>query len=903
MRLSFHFRSALRNLIRKPQIESQLDEEVRAYVGIVTDERIAAGMSADEARRTALADFGGVEQVKQAVRERRTGVWLDLLGHDVRYGLRQLRRNPGFTLTAVITLGLGIGATSTIFSAVNSLLLRPLPFQDSNTLMWVSNDWPKLHVDRVMSPNFIAARSGTRSFAQLSAYTNTDSNLTGSGDAIRITRANVTANFLPMLGVEAQIGRTFSDGEDKRDGSNVVLLSDHLWRGQFDANPNIQGKTVKLDGKEQMVIGVLPPYFHFPDVQLEPDIYAPLGLDPARSANDKRVSLLSVIGRLEPGISAQQAQAEMLTFFLARTKNYPAGFAHMAQGQKVAVEPLERHIVGDNRKPLFILLTSVGLVLLIACANVANLQLARAASRRHETAIRGALGASRTRIVRQFLVESLILSLFSAALGLLIAFVISFMIRHAQVPEGPQGILHLRMTQMPISPFGKLSVSIKIDGWVLAFTAGIAFVTTVLSGLVPAIRGSRTDLRNALQSAALRITQGREQRLLRHFLLLAEVGLAVVLLASSGLLVRSFINVLQYDSGFDPHNTLTGITLLSSSRYPLDNRIKAFVDQLLPKLSGLPGVTEVAATSLLPIQAINASTAITFEGVPVPPMGMRPTVSLVSVTPNYFRAVGTSIFQGRAFNPSDTALSIPVTIVNRAFSNRFFAGDALGKRFHSMAWGPEHAAVTIIGVADDVRHGGLEQDIQPEMFLPMTQLPQNSISIVVRTVDNPSALANALRAAVTAVDPEQPLFDIETMDQRVSEAVAQRRMIMLLITCFALLAMVLCAVGVFGVFSYSVTQRMQEMGIRLALGAPRSELLRLVVMQAARLIGLGGILGLGAALALSRLLASLLVGVTPHDPVSFSLAWALMTIVALLASSIPASRAAKTDLLSVLHSE
>jgi predicted permease len=284
-------------------------------------------------------------------------------------------------------------------------------------------------------------------------------------------------------------------------------------------------------------------------------------------------------------------------------------------------------------------------------------------------------------------------------------------------------------------------------------------------------------------------------------------------------------------------------------------------------------------------------------------MGMRPTVSLVSVTPNYFRAVGTSIFQGRAFNPSDTALSIPVTIVNRAFSNRFFAGDALGKRFHSMAWGPEHAAVTIIGVADDVRHGGLEQDIQPEMFLPMTQLPQNSISIVVRTVDNPSALANALRAAVTAVDPEQPLFDIETMDQRVSEAVAQRRMIMLLITCFALLAMVLCAVGVFGVFSYSVTQRMQEMGIRLALGAPRSELLRLVVMQAARLIGLGGILGLGAALALSRLLASLLVGVTPHDPLSFSLAWALMTIVALLASSIPASRAAKTDLLSVLHSE
>jgi putative ABC transport system permease protein len=880
-----------------------LDEEVRAYVEIVTDERVAAGMSITEARRTALADFGGVEQVKQAVREQRSGIWLDLLGHDVRYGFRQLRRNSGFTLTAVVTLGLGIGAISTIFSAVNSLLLRPLPYQDPDTLVWISNYWPKVHLDRVMSPNFVAARSETRSFAQLSAYTSTDSNLTGSREPIRITRANVTANLLPMLGVEAQIGRTFVPDEDQGNGSNVVLLSDHLWRDQFDANPNIQGKTVKLDGVELIVIGVLPPHFRFPDVQLEPDIYAPLGLDPTRSATDKRVELLSVIGRLRPGTSARQAQAEMLAFFLARTRDYPAGFAHMAQGQEAVVEPLQRHIVGDNRKPLLILLASVGLVLLIACANVANLQLARAASRRHETAIRGALGASRTRIVRQFLVESLMLSLFSAAFGLLIALVISFMIRHAQIAGSPQDILNSRIAQLVRSPFGKLSASIKIDGWVLAFTAGIAFLTTVLSGLVPAIGESRTDLRNALQSAALRITSGREQRLLRHLLLLAEVGLAVVLLASAGLLIRSFVNVLRYDSGFDPHNTLTGFTLLSASRYPSDNSINAFVDQIMVKLSGLPGVSEVAATSLLPIQANNAIGAFTFEGVPAPPMGMRPTVSVVSVTPNYFRAIGTPILQGRAFNPSDTALSIPVTIVNRAFSNRFFAGDALGKRFHSMAWGPEHPAVTIVGVADDARHGGLEQDVQPEMFLPMSQLPKNSIGLVVRTASNPTALANALREAVTAVDPNQPLFDVETMDQRVSEAVAQRRLTMFLISCFALLAVVLCAVGVCGVFSFSVTQRMQEMGIRLALGASRMGLLRLVLMEAGRLIVFGGLFGVGATLALSRVLSSLLVGVTSHDAATFTLAWILMTTVALLASAIPATQAARTNLISVLRSE
>jgi predicted permease len=321
------------------------------------------------------------------------------------------------------------------------------------------------------------------------------------------------------------------------------------------------------------------------------------------------------------------------------------------------------------------------------------------------------------------------------------------------------------------------------------------------------------------------------------------------------------------------------------------------------RLSALPAVEATAAASVLPIQPYDFSSAMTYEGVPAPPMGMRPTVSVISVTPEYFRTVGTPIFQGRAFNASDTALSSPVTIVNRTFAKRFFAGDALGKRFHSMAWGPDHAAVTIVGVAEDVRHGGLERDVEPEMLLPMAQLPQVSVSFAIRTVGNPDGLANPLREAVAAVDPEQPIFDIQTMDQRVSEAVAQRRLIMMLIACFAVLAVVLCAVGVYGVFSYSVTQRMHEIGIRLALGASRSGLLRLIVMQAARLILVGGVFGVCAALGLSRLLASLLVGVTPHDTISFALAWALMTMVALAASFVPASHAARTDLVSVLRAE
>ena len=898
-----HWRFLVRQTFSKRRRQRELDEELRFHVEQSTAAKIAAGMTAEEARRQALIEFGGVERAREECHRQRPGWWLGTVMQDVRYALRGFRRNPVFTITVIATLALGIGATSTIFSAVNSLLLRPLPYRDANRLVWVSNYWPKIHMDRVMSPNFVAARAESKSFAQLAAYTYIDGNLTGAAEPTRVICANVTANFLPMLGVTAQIGRTFSGGEDKPGGSNVVVLSDRLWRGQFHADPRIAGTAIVLDGVERTVIGVLPPRFRFPNVELEPDVYTPIGLETTASVTDRRIFLLSVIGRLRPGVSAQQAQSEMLTFFLARTQSYPAGFGHMAEGQEAAVEPLQRHITGDNRKPLLILLASVGLVLLIACANVANLQLARAAQRQHETAVRGAIGASRMRLVRQFFIESLILSLFSAALGLLIAVVITSLIQRVQIPETAQAALHSEVAQMLRLPFGKLTSAIEVDGWVLAFTAGIAFLTTVLSGLVPAIGGSRSDLRNALQSAALRVTSGREHRFLRHSLLMVEVVLAVVLLASAGLLVRSFINVLHYDSGFDPHNTLTAVTLLNSSRYSTAERREAFVDRLLPRLSALPGVTAVAAASTLPIQPYDLGSAITFEGVPAPPVGMRPVVSVVSVTPDYFRALGTPIFQGRPFNLSDTVQSAPVAVVNRAFANRYFAGDALGKGFHSMARGSEQPAITIVGVAEDVRHGGLEQDVQPEMIVPMAQVPQPSVSIAVRTVGNPAALANALREAVTAVDPEQPVFDIESMDQRVTEAVAQRRMTMLLITCFAMLAAVLCAVGVYGVFSYSVTQRMQEMGIRLALGASRRGLLQLVLMQAARLIAAGSILGVGAALAMSRLLSSLLVGVTPHDAISYSLAWALMTAVALLASTIPAVKAARTDLVSVLRSE
>ena len=906
MKLWPRIKSTLRNLFRKPQIESHLDQELRAYVDMVTDEKISAGISASEARRIALAELGGIEQVKQAVREGRAGTRIELIWQDVRYALRQLSRNRGFTLTAVITLGLGIGATTAIFSAVYSLLLRPLPYYNPSQLMSVSSVWPEEDSDAMISPDFVAAQMETKSFEQFAGYDYGNENLTGAGDPLKVIRALVTSNFFATIGVVPQLGRTFAPGEDRSGGPSIIVLSDHLWRNKFHADPDILGKAAILNGKEQTIAGVLPPRFIFPNLSVEPDYYAPAPLESDTTVSvAKPVFGMRVIARLRSGASIEQAQAEMQALAQARAKGYPVEMAPFARGRRMVVEPLQRHLTGDDRRPLFILMASVAAVLLIACANVANLQLARAVSRRHETALRGALGASRLRLIRQFLVESLVLSLLAAALGLAIAFVVTSLIRQAGTLEGAQ--ISSPTAQLLRLPFGKVSASIAVDGWVLAFAVGLALLTTLLFGLAPAIGGARSDLRNALQSAGARVSSERDQRLLRHSLLIVEIGLAVVLLTSAGLLIRSFVNVLSYDSGFDPSNTLTGVTLISGQQYDATKeRIWSFADNVLPRLQALPGVQAAALASALPLETIFANSAIAPAGVPVPPIGTWSTVSLISITPDYFRVVGTPVLEGRWFNVDDRDGAARVAIVNRAFAKQFFKGDALGKRFNTNIGGGsayDFKTRTIVGIADDVRHGGLEQEIQPEAFVPMAQVPQGRISIAVRTWNNPASLSNAMRKAVTAADAKQPVFDIETMEERLSSATAQRRLIMLLICCFALLAVVLSAVGVYGVFAYSVNQRRHEMGIRLALGASRNGLLRLVVMQAARLIVLGGVLGAGTALLLSRLLASLLVGVKPHDPMSFWLAWALMTIVALIASTLPAADAARTDLLSVLHSE
>ena len=829
---------------------------------------------------------------------------------DVRYALRQLRRNPGFTLTVLVTMGLGIGATTAIFSAVYSLLLRPLPYRDTNQIMSVSD----VHSAPLIDPDFVATRIGTRSFEQLAGFhTYTEDTITGIGDPMRVTRAAVTANFFPVLGVVPAIGRNFNPDEDWSGSPNVLLLSDHLWRDKFNADPEIVGKPIRLDGTEFTIIGVLPRHFSFPSLYLEPDIYGPAVLERTTAFTPETQAWgIQTIARLRPGVTAGQAQAEIQAFLQARARDYPPFLDSWAKSRRITIEPLQRHLTGDDSKPLYILLACVAAVLLISCANVSNLQLARAVSRKHETAVRGALGASRLRLIRQFIVESLILSSLAAMLGLTIAWVVTVLVRHAATFYGSQ--VPSRASQVLRLPFGKLSATIQIDGWVLAFTVGLAVATALISGLASAISGSRADLRTALSSTGTHMSPSREQRFFRHSLLVIEVGLALVLLAGAGLLVRSFVRVVSYDSGFDASNTLIGTTSLHTGVVSLKGpstawskqRYLNFADQLLLRFKALPGVKVAALTTALPLDNSAGHASIAYDGVPSVRGEQLPIALITDITPEYFRAVGTTIFAGRAFNSADNQTSLRVAIVNTAFAKRFFTGEALGKRFKTNGGAHDNQfhTMTIVGVVDTVRHGSLEEDPEPEVFLPITQVDSiYKLRLVLRTGGNPAMLANAMRHAVTAVDAGQPLFDIETMDQRVSDLVAERRLLMLLNVCFAMLAVVLSAVGVYGVFAYSVTQRAHEMGIRLALGSSRIGVLRLVVTEAARLIAVGGALGLVAALLLSKLLASMLVGVTPHDPISFSMAWALMTIIALLASAIPASQAARTDLIAVLHSD
>ena len=901
-----HIKSALRNLLHKQQAESELSDEIESYVAAVTDEKIASGLPPEEARRLALAECGGTEHVKQSVRNIRAGAFAESLYQDIRFGFRQLRRNRTYSVTAILTLALGIGATTAIFSAVYALLLRPLPYPGSDRLMFIYEHTKYDGVDdmsALANQDFFAAQSALRSFESVAGYLDYgDQNLTGVGAPMRVSAMGVTANFFPTLRVTPTLGRNFLSSEDRKGGPAVVILSHRLWQSRFNSDPAIIGRTITLAGKAQTVVGVLPAHFTFPDPAAEPDLYVPDDLDTDTRLESTNISIVMVlaIARLRDGVTLPQAQAELNLFEHNRVKGYGPFFVNWAQGRKIIAVPLQRYLTGDDREPLLILLACVATVLLIACANVANLQLARTVTREPEMALRGALGAGRLRLIRQSLVENLTLSAIASVLGLAIAAAVTWLIRQSGMPGTfSSGSPIANLLQ---APFGKLSAAVEVNGWVLAFTAGLALLTTLLFGLAPAIGASRTDLRTALQSAGGRASSGRQHRRVRSTLLVLEIGLALLLLTGAGLLIRSFAHVLQNGTGFDPRQCLTAKVQRNDSEEP--EKITAFAQQLLPRLKAIPGVHAAAIGSVLPLEHIYRGRTLAFGDGPPLPVGQRPVARSISISPEYFAATGTSLLQGRTFSSADNAGAVPVCIVNQAFARKYFNGDALDKQFRINLHGHNiFTPITAVGIVQDVHYDSLEADIQPVIYLPFDQVPEREVNILLRSSVEPASLTTAMRKAVIDTDPMQPLFDVATMESRLSQSLAQRRLIMLLIAAFAVLAMILAGVGIYGVFSYWVNQRRQEMGIRLALGSSRPELLRLIVMQAMRLVLAGGIIGITGAWFLDRLLASMLVGVKVHDPVSLSLAWSLMTLIALVGSCVPARSAAHTNVMSVLHSE
>ena len=835
--------------------------------------------------------------------DQHAGTALKSVVQDIRYGLRQMRRNPVFTWTAVVTLGLGIGATAAIFSAVYALLLRPLPYPASDRLMFIYEHTKYDDMSALLNQDFFAAQSALKSFESVAGYLDYgDENLTGAGAPVRVSAMGVTANFFPTLRVAPALGRNFLSGEDRKGGPDVVILSHRLWQSRFHSDPTIVGRSITLAGKAQTVVGVLPAHFVFPDPAAEPDVYVPDDLDTdtrLESTNIKIVMVLT-IARLRDGVTLPQAQAELNLFEQSRVRGYGPFFINWAQGRKIIAQPLQRYLTGDDREPLLILLACVVAVLLIACANVANLQLARTVAREPEMALRGALGAGRLRLIRQSLVENLTLSAIASLLGLAIAAAVTWLIRQSGMPGTfASGSPIADLLQ---APFGKLSTAVDLNGRVLAFTAGLTLLTTILFGLLPAIGSSRADLRTSLQSAGGRTSSGRQHRRLRSTLLVAEIGVAVLLLTGAGLLIRSFAHVLETGAGFDPRQCLTAKVQRNPSEEP--EKTTAFAQQLLSRLKAIPGVQAAAIGTALPLEHVYRGRTLAFGSGPPLPVGQRPGARSISISPEYFAATGTNLLQGRTFTSGDYAGAIPVAIVNQAFARKYFNSDALGQQFRINLHGHNiFTPITVVGVVQDVHYDSLEADIQPVIYLPFDQVPDAEMNIVLRSSVEPASLAMTIRKAVLETDPMQPLFDVATMESRLARSLAQRRLMMLLIAAFAVLAMILAGVGVYGVFSYWVSQRRQEMGIRLALGSSRVRLLRLIVIQALRLVLAGGAMGIAASWFLDRLLASMLVGVRLHDPLSLSLAWALMTGIAMLGCCVPARSAARTDLISVLHSE
>ncbi len=816
---------------------------------------------------------------------------------ELRFALRQLRKSPAFTAVAVLTLAIGIGANTAIFTVVNAVLLKPLPFPQPQQLVAIGardtrETKPTTGLDSISFPDFFDFRSQNKSFAHLAAYRDRSFALATGAAAQSLHGQRVSPDFFNVLGVQPLIGRGFEPDEEAAGGGPggyTVVLSHEFWKRHFKGDPAALGSVMTLDGRAHTVVGVMPPGFQFP-IETEPfDIYTTFAPE-AESAEGEKPNTeqrgnhsLQSVGRLKPGVSVEQAEAEMRTIAAALERQYPETNTNWG----VAVVPLRENLIGDVSGALYVLFGAVGCVLLIASANMANLLLARATVRGKEMALRSALGASRGRIVRQLLAESVLLATIGGFVGLLIA------------AWGTDALVALVPQNIP------RIAEIRLDGAVLGFTVLVSLLTGVLFGLAPAFQASRLDLRSALNESGRGTSGSGARHRLRNGLVIAEVALALLLLTGAGLLMQSFARLSRVDPGLQPQRLFTAYINLPDQSYPRPENVTSFFDTLLPRLKGLPGVEGVSTIFPLPLSGSNVTTTFEIEERPVP-KGQEAESPARITGPNYFQTMGIPLIRGRYFDETDQRASRPVVIVNQKFAEKFFPGqEAIGKRI-TPGWTSDSndpLQREIIGIVGNVKHGSLRREPTPEMYMSAQQLPIGVASLVVRTATpNPGAITSAVRAELARTDPNVPLTRVHVYDDYyIARALARPRFNALLLSIFAGVALLLTAIGIYGVMAYSVAQRRHEIGIRMALGAQRFDVLRMVVGGGMKLTVAGVAIGLAAAFALTRLLETLLFGVKPFDAVTVASVAFVLCLIALLACWLPARRAAGVNPLVALR--
>ena len=874
------------SLFRNRKLDRDLDEELRSHIEFAVEENLKQGMSAHQARTTATKEFGGMTQTKESYRMLRGLPILETLANDLRFGLRQLVKSPAFALTAILTLALGIGATTAIFSVVKAVLMAPLPYKDPGRIVavWTANAAQGGQALPSSAGDFAIWKQRSGVFEDLAPSYDNEQTLTGQGTPQLLIGYAVSANYLRILGVQPQLGRLYTDLEDVPNGPKVALLSDHLWRTTFHSDANIVDKAIKLDGVAYTVLGVMPRGFDYPTTV---EIWTPSAIAPS-AYNDFNNPYVRILGRLREGLNLTQAQKTLNDVEAQVAIEHP----QTDSGNRLVLVPIREQLDGDIRKPLLILMGAVGLVLLIACANTAGLALARNAERQKEIAVRLALGATRRRLLRQFVTESLLVAVIGGTGGVLLAL------------AGNRFLLRLFPTDVANLNIPKVA-QIPLDPGVLLFALAITVLTAILFGIGPLSKAMRTEPGAAMKDSARGTTAARSSNRTRSAVVVSEVALSLMLLTGAGLVVASFQKVVNADLGFLPDRVLSLQVFLPQDRYPSSNPAKRlqFVEAVEKRLSALPGVKSAGTINFLPLSGFWGTSSFLLRGQVPPKNGQAPEADNRIVTPGYLPTMGIPLLRGRAFTNADRAGAVQVAMINQTMAKQFFAGkDPVGEQLN-LGSADKPDWWQIVGVTGDVKAFGQDQPTHVDIYRPFAQLPFPLVAFTLRTETDPAAMVKSAEQAMWSVDPNLPVLKAIPMDLLASQTLAVRRASSTLISAFAVLALVLACIGIYGVMAYAVTQSRQEIGVRMALGARRVDVLRMMMGLGVRLTLLGVFIGLIGAFALTRWMASLLFEVNAMNPLIFSMAAMVLVAVAMAASYFPSRRAASTHPMQALRTE